>query len=95
MSLRCSGGRHLASVVNTLFPRDGSQPGVNLMPGSGVSEGVALAPAQDDDLPSLSDGHGITIDVQAPVSASLSPALLLTLGATLVLGSALFWYLLS
>ncbi|MDP2270259.1 MAG: serine/threonine-protein kinase [Archangium sp.] len=88
-----SGGRHLASVVNTLFPRDGSQPGVNLTPGSGASEGVALAPAQEDDLPSLSDG--ITIDVQAPVSASLSPALLLTLGATLVLGSALFWYLLS
>ncbi len=91
-----AGGRHLASVVNTLFPRDGSEPGVNVMPGSGTSEqGVVPALPQDDDLPSLSNGHDITIDVQPPVNAPLSSAVLLTLGAALVLGSALFWYLLS
>lgn len=81
-----SGGqKHLATVVNTLFPRDGSQPGVNLMPGSGASD-QGVAQADDESASSIN----ISVDEEG-----LSTPLLLGIGAVALLASAAFWFFLS
>lgn len=81
-----SGGqKHLSTVVNTLFPRDGSQPGVNLMPGSGVSDTGVAAGAEET-------GSSINIE---EAGEGLSTPLLLGIGAAALLASAAFWFFLS
>jgi eukaryotic-like serine/threonine-protein kinase len=84
-----AGGRHLGSIVNTLFPKDGSQPGAQAAPGSGASvAGVASLTQTQEDLP-LASAPQQAVEVDAPVS----PALVLVLVVGAALSSLLFWYL--
>lgn len=80
------GAQHLAALVNGLFPRDGSQPGMPLRPGSGASQpGVSVGPVSDED--------DVKLDDDEP--RGLSPWLIFLLGGLATLGSATFWYFLQ
>lgn len=89
-----SGQRHLASVVNTLFPKDGSQPGMTIMPistGSGSEErGIAVADSAVLEQPMSS----INVAVAPPESGGVTPTFALALTAVAVLLSAAFWFFL-
>jgi hypothetical protein len=67
-----------------------------MKPGSGASTaGLAATPSSETDLPRVPTGPDIRIDVVAPTEGGPSMTLIIVLGAAAVLGSALFWFLLS
>jgi serine/threonine-protein kinase len=92
-----SGGKHISSVVNTLFPKDGSQPGVRTS--SNISELVAQAPSKDTDSGNDEEDVHIDIDLSGPSGQSpanaLSATTILLLGAVALIGSAVLWFILS
>ncbi len=89
-----SSGKHLASIVNTLFPKDGSQPGVHT--GSVASDMVAQAPSFESDASTAAEDLHIDIDLAAPPAAETSNAsTILVIGAIALLGSLVFWFLLA
>jgi eukaryotic-like serine/threonine-protein kinase len=90
-----SSGKHLASVVNTLFPKDGSQPGVH--PGSGVSDLVAQAPSFESDESTAAEDVQIDIDFSSPSSPgeASNKTTILMIGAIALVGSLVFWFLLA
>ena len=93
-----AGGRHLASLVNTLFPRDGSDPGVRVPQPASTGGGVALptlaveVPPAPAPLPA-SQVSSVQLAPPAPATGALSPALVAAVVAAAGLVSFLFWYL--
>lgn len=97
-----AGGRHLASLVNTLFPRDGSEPGAWVPPAGGPS---VLAPLPADGLanPTVAQEVSFSSGPGGPATAArgpaatgegpLSPALVLAAVGVMALASFAFWYL--
>jgi serine/threonine-protein kinase len=88
-----SGGRHLGTLVSTLFPKDGSTPGSTFMAGTdSTNPGVAVNSVGGTTLEPNEGTVALHIEVDEP--SGLSPAVMWGAGVLALLASALFWYFL-